>query len=633
MPIKVQAPPRMETAVYNKLRGVDFSQDALLCDRSHAAYALNLIADKGGLPEKRPGWRILHRMRSPIFELYYGEVGGERCILAHGGDCLYKVDEEDITELCTGLPLRRCAGFFANHLGVTKFYLLAENNYFCYDGKMVSDGIKQATVPVVAIGKPPSGGGVAFQPLNLLTPRRTEKFMSDGSSLVYQLSSNRIDTAKVEIIRVAGGSSIICNEGTDFTVNRLTGQIVFTVVQPAPFVAGEDNIFITYSKTVEGYASRILSCRVFAFYGLGGSNRVFVTGNPKYPAWDWWSELSDPTYFPDLNYSILGSDNTRIMGYSKIGEYQIIIKEDNNQDSTIFIRSAELLEGKASFPIVQGVTGIGAVAPYSFVSLIDEPLFLSRTGVYAVTSNTVTAERTLQNRSFYLNGRLCKEKDLEKAVAVEWNGYYLLCANGVAYLLDSRRREPSMDGGAGFIYEGYYWDNIPANCLLSVEGGLYFGTTDGKFCRFNTDIATTNRYNDDGKEITAVWETMADNDGMSTVYKTMLKKGSGLTIKPSVHTGADIYVSVDGEPFELFCSEMFSLFVWDDMDFLGFTFFTSETPKVVMINRKIKKYGSVQFRIVNDKLNQAFGIYELTRCFTVKGYKQQSVFAPMPQIN
>lgn len=620
MSIKIQSPPRSETAVYNKLRGVDFSQDALLCDRSHASYALNLIADKSGLPEKRVGWRTLHRLKTPVYSLYYGEASRGKCILAHAGDSLYRLEEGTVTELCSGLPLRRCAGYFMNYQGRTEFFLLGTDRYVGYDGEKVRDRLETAYAPTVVIGKPPLGGGTPFEPVNLLTPKRIERFSGDGESKVYQLSSNGIDKALVTVTCMSGsGADTVLLEGTDFTVNRDIGQITFAAPPPAAPITGEDNVFVGYSKTIEGYASRVLSCGVFAFYGLGGSNRVFVTGNPDYPACDRWSELSEPTYFPDLNYSVIGSDNTRIMGYSKIGEYLIIIKEDNNQDSTIFIRGAELSAGKACFPIKQGVTGIGAVASQSFVNLIDEPLFLSRKGVYAVTSNTVTAERTLQNRSYYLDGALCKEKQPENAIATEWNGYYMLCINGRAYLLDSRRRESI---GDGFVYEGYFWDNIPAVCLLAVEGELYFGTEDGRVCRFNTDIETVNRYSDDGEAIAAVWETMSDNDSMSAVYKTMLKKGSALTIKPSVQTGADIYVSVDGEPYTLLCSGRFSLFTWENIDFGNFTFFTSEAPKLIMVNRKIKKYGSLQFRIVNDKVNQSFGIYELTRCYTVNGYKK-----------
>lgn len=44
--------------VYRKFRGVDFSADPALIDRSRSPYAPNLISDSGGFPEKTP--RMAH---------------------------------------------------------------------------------------------------------------------------------------------------------------------------------------------------------------------------------------------------------------------------------------------------------------------------------------------------------------------------------------------------------------------------------------------------------------------------------------------------------------------------------------------------------------------------------------------
>ena len=52
-----------------------------------------------------------------------------------------------------------------------------------------------------------------------------------------------------------------------------------------------------------------------------------------------------------------------------------------------------------------------------------------------------------------------------------------------------------------YNYECYYWTNIPAISLLSVKGDLYFGTADGRICKFNTDKDKMDRYNDDGKQL------------------------------------------------------------------------------------------------------------------------------------
>ena len=60
----------------------------------------------------------------------------------------------------------------------------------------------------------------------------------------------------------------------------------------------------------------------------------------------------------------------------KLGRFLIIIKEDNQQDSTIFQRWGTLQsDGSVLFQIEQGIAGTGAISKYCFANLIDEPLF------------------------------------------------------------------------------------------------------------------------------------------------------------------------------------------------------------------------------------------------------------------
>ena len=48
--------------------------------------------------------------------------------------------------------------------------------------------------------------------------------------------------------------------------------------------------------------------------------------------------------------------------------------------------------------------------------------------------------------------------------------------------------------------------------MWEVDGVLYFGTTDGKICRFYSDTSALGSYNDDGVAIESVWDT-PDFDG------------------------------------------------------------------------------------------------------------------------
>lgn len=84
----------IHTTTYGKFKGVDFSTDASLVDGNRSPWAVNMLADTGGMPEKRLGWRILHQVEAPLNGLFYGVIGGKTCFLAHGGTKLYRWDAD-----------------------------------------------------------------------------------------------------------------------------------------------------------------------------------------------------------------------------------------------------------------------------------------------------------------------------------------------------------------------------------------------------------------------------------------------------------------------------------------------------------------------------------------------------------
>lgn len=639
--VKVKSLPK-RTAVYNKFRGVDFSTDPSLVDAYRSPYAVNIISDIAGMPEKRLGWRCIHDMGADagggVNGLYYGDIGGEggKLMLAHIGTKLYEFSDSFISEICSGLADEKSCGFFMKDETVSKFYILSGGKYLCYDGNAVADVLADSYTPTVLISKNPDGtGGTVYEPVNLLSGKRCESFLGNSTDTLYRLAVKEI--ASVDKVEVRNASGDFEELTTGFTANLTEGALTFDSPK-APVVAGQDNVKITYTKEVEGYQSRILNCTIAVKYGYGGSNRVFLSGNPEYKAYDWYSDIHRPDYFPDTGFSVVGDDNTAIMGYQKVGKYLVIVKESNNQDSTVFQRWGGLNEkGEIEFYIEQGVAGVGAIAKGCFSTLIDEPLFLTDRGVYAITTTNILAERTLRNRSFYVDSRLIKEKGLKDAVSCEWNGYYILCVNGHCYVLDSKnksyRKNRSYEGN-DYVYEAYYWENIPAVSFLSVGGELFFGTGDGRICKFNTDKVKLDKFSDngfkngsdtgkDGEPIIAVWSTKNDDDGASYLYKSMQKKGCTVTIKPFYRSSAKVYVVKDGEGEKFIKSGTMDILNFFDIDFERFTFNTNDSPQDIYLKKKIKKYKRLQFIVKNDGICEGFGIYQIAKTYTVGNYAKK----------
>lgn len=609
------------TAKYEKFKGADFTSDPSQIDASRSPWPLNLIADEGGFPEKRLGWRTVMTLVGQINGIYTLTVDDIVYWIVHHGGSISRVNTETgavVATLKSGINNARSQGFVFDE----KLYILTGAEYLVVSvtsGAVTCKNVSEnAYIPRTFIGRHPSGGGTAFEGVNLLSNKRQNDFLADGTSTVYQLDAT--DLSSVDWIEVNGA---VMSSG--YSISLSNGTVTFTTAPKKPEdaggVEGADNVFIRYSKSVDGYAERVTKCTVMAQYGNGTFDRVFISGNPKYQNLDWCSGYRDPTYFPDTSYSVIGSEQTAVMGYLHIGEQLAVIKEDNQQDATVFIRSVEIAEdGDVKFPLKQGIQSIGAVSKYCFQSLRDDPLFLSAYGVNAIVTNNILLERTVKRRSGLIDPKLTAESGLSQAVACVWSDWYVVCINGNCYVADSKQQSYKGSVADNFMYEWYFWSNVPARVLFEREGTLWFGTGDGKLCRFNTDREGMNRFSDDGAPIVAEWATKYDDDGDFMRYKTMIRRGSGVMCKPYTSSSIKIVIRTEKDIGVEIKRSALSIFDFSELDFSNFSFNTSDLPQIVPFNRKILKYKTMQIIIRNEGINQGFGVFGIIKRFRVRGY-------------
>ena len=610
-------------AQYAAFRGADFSTDPSLVESCRSPLCTNIVADGGGMPQKRLGYRTVQNLGDTVYGLFGAEFGGEAKRLAHAGTKLYLwADDGTPTELLSGLPRHKSRAVFL----AGKLWIVTGGGFYSYDGteaKRVS--AEGAYVPTTTITRSPSGGGVSYEAVNLLTPRRKNAFQTDGKSVTFTLDGEIDETGTVR-------AWVWGEEVTDFTLDRAAGTITFSAAPAAPDAGASDGLVVEFPHTVEGYADRIDKCTVITTYGVGSNDRVVLSGNPDFPNYDWTSGLDDPTYMPDLGYAAVGGEATPICGYCRIGSSLGIVKADDGSDSTVFLRSAALSEdGEAMFTLQQTIAGVGALSPGSFASLFDDPLFLSRSGVAAITSSSLTGEKIIQNRSLYLNAQLTNEPSLPEAEAAVWQGMYLLALpEGHVYLLNGRQTKTFRSASlADFVYEGFYWESVPARCWYVQRSGteeeLYFGTADGRICKFNTDVEDMSRYSDDGKAIAAVWATKYDDDGTPAILKTLLKRGCCVTIKPYVRSSAEVYIRADrtGGHEKKVAGKPMDILDFSDIDFERITFNTDESPREIFLNRKVKNYKRLQIIVRNQEPNEGFGIFQITKHFVTGNYAKR----------
>lgn len=539
--------------------------------------------------------------------------------IVHAGTKLFKMPETKDTEpeqLYEGMNDARSSSWqFEDSL-----YIIDGKQMLVYDGETVKP--VEGKIPTLTITKQPNGGGTDYDALNLIQPKFTELFAGDGSSKDYHLSFSGLDDTEVTAkILNSNGDWVDKKENTDFTVNRETGVVTWKSAPGTSPVTGEDNVSITAARTVEGYADKINKCTIGTLFGVNGAaDRLFLSGNPDFVNYDWYSGQNDPTYFPDTGYSILGTPKSAIMGYSIINNYLATHKDENETDRNVIVRSGDLVDNEPAFPIKNTMQGPGAISKSSFAYLGTEPVFLTRSGIYAITPSDISGERYSQDRSYFINGALLKEQNLEDACCVTYKDMYWLCVNGKAYILDSlqnlgtTRNEPYSNRQ----YACFYRTNIPAHVMWTKNSQLYFGDDKGRVLQFFDDPDDIESYNDCGEAIHAIWET-PDFTG-NKFYKNKTFRHLALQLTPSASTSVSIYAQKRGIwSFVKKDDKRVRFFSYDQLTYSKFTYSNDTTSKTLQTKIRLRRLDKARFRIENGEVNEPFGLMRIAIEFVEGG--------------
>lgn len=637
---------KVYTKIYKNLLGVDMSAADTNIDERRSSYAPNMIANKIGMPEKRCGYTPVHVLPARINGLCeYLSAKGVKKMIVHSGSEVYIFDSllgdggntenktvfpEDGNKVLLYSGVNDSQSFFFNYSD--KLYMIDGENYLVYDGSEMKSVEDDAYVPTTVINADPTGGGVLYEYTNLIQKKRINSFLATANDTVYQLDTVNISgVLKVEK-RVVSGNADTWQEVTGYTVDGASGKVTFSQAIGVSPVEGEDNLRITFEKEVSGYAERIKNCRFGVFYGIGNDRRVFLSGNDKYPNYDFYCANRRADYFPDLNYNIVGADGNPIMGYLNQYEELVIVKKNAIQDSGIYVRNAVADEkGETIFITKQGLGSVGAISVNCFANFYGDNIFLSDKGVLGLDTYSSTMQKTLQDRSIYVNAALLKEADLKDAVSCVYGGLFMIFVNGKVYIADSKQKNDNGSGSYG--YEWYYWTDVPAKKVLPFEGRLYFGGDNGILYKFKDPIEVGDEafcdedivfeVGDDGetiennikKGIYSCWMTKCDGLGDISRYKRITKRNVGIISAPYAKTsGRIIYIGDKETVAENYF--IATLFDFNNVDFNEFSFGVLSMPKFIAVNTGERRIKMFSVRIENDSLCEPFGIYQIMLSYT-----------------
>lgn len=616
----------------DRFKGLDLANSWVTVDKGRSIDSVNIISDLAGKPVKRTGYETLISTNGRINGIHRLKTAEVEKILVHTESTLAEWDmaENALSQLKEGLANERSVSIQYNSklaiIDGKQMLVLGEFD----ESYQVKTAEEEAFIPTVLINadsdqSPP--GGTEYEGVNFLTPKRYINFVIDTDSesnsfKLYVPEGKLVDGEwlVVEKVNDDGEWSAITPTSTSY----IEGYVVVSKTSVSDVPENVDNVRIGYyvaPKEDDG-AEVINKCTVAKLYGVGGNtNRLFLSGNPDFPNRIFYSELDNFLHFPKQNYLTVGVDASIVVGFSKVSDYLAVHKEDNGQDASIFLISGSLdYNSKAVFAVKSGINSNGAISKYAFCDFFGEPLYLTKNGVYAITTQEITFEKYAENRSFYINPELC-EFDLSGACAIEYNNYYYLSVGGgVVYAADGRQKVYESNAPmSSFQYEWYKLDNIPARVWWEYEGDLYFGTDNGEIKRFfkaNEHTVTMNGYKDDNAAVKCYWCTPFFYFDRMNEWKNL--QNLAVMLAPFRRSSVDIFYRARGAEVHAVNDAHVDIFDFNDIDFTRFTFRTDNSPAIVVTDNRLKRFMLIQFKFENNNA-EPFGIYGFEAVYTLTG--------------
>ncbi len=340
--------------------------------------------------------------------------------------------------------------------------------------------------------------------------------IDDNSEIKIEVYTLDIDGQSISFVvdnRIMDDKTKLYKEGNDIdpvgTVNFATGKITLNI-NTKPQEDNTANIVVTFKKSTAGQEEFITKGSISTIFGGGGSaNRLFISGSNKQKNIHVWSEMYDFAYFADSNYDEIGSDDSSIMGYVRATDgILLVFKEKNGSDASIYYvsgtdESQEDYKGDIEF-ITKFTKYAGNVsdtiyAKYATASLNGDNLILTKNGVKGLElyDNITTNAYRVRERDRNIRNKLLKQPGLENACAIVFKDKYYLSMDGVVYICDSKFTFAASDDVSGnYNYEWWYYTNVDARVWCEIDNSLFFGTHDGKICKFTEDTYIDLTYQD-----------------------------------------------------------------------------------------------------------------------------------------
>lgn len=550
--------------------------------------------------QKREGHHVFINFGSgDVQGIWYGTIEGKNIMLVCWAGDVYEYDMDistptiDIADLITEgtvtiigtiTDVKTDIVWFAE-----KVYFLNGTDYKEYDGTTYQDVV--GYIPTVALNSPPAGGGTLFEEVNLISGKKTQIFVGDGASTLYQLAESGLD-ADLLVITVDGAPK---TEGVDFTVDRVLGQVTFTV---APINLA--SVSITWAKVTAGNADLVKNHKYMVDFGVNNDTNLFIFGNINEKNVFRFSGLLKANYFPANSFVGVASDEFAITDLIASQNSLLVYKENSTKLVAPTI-NPNYANNTGLNPYNYGYQDlnekVGNLAPKMVQLIEDSPVSVDGFSMWLWGITEVETQRSAKIISDRIKLSL-QVLNLRNSVTFNYSKQkeYWLNIDNIVYIWNY---------GNDTMYK---YTNIQATKFVDIEGDIYYGsngTVDHVNDNFLADGETL------GDSIPCVGKLGFSDLDMLNLEKNM--RDEWIAISPASRTSCTvIFVTdkVNEEESKQFLVE-YILMDFNNIDFNDFSFLTNVNPQPKRFRGKIRKFTYLQTIFKNNTNDESLTVLKL----------------------
>lgn len=436
----------------------------------YAASCFGFYIDESGSLVKGNGLEEVISTPGVVTGMWGGTIAGKRILAFVAGNRLYiyNIDTETTTD----------AGYTGGDESAMfefdgKLYILCSGGYYRYDGTTLSS--VEGYIPLVAISSTHDGGGTAYESVNMLTPKRRQKFSCNGSATTYRLAERNI----YSVISVDINGEVLSPAG--YTVDTVDGIVTFDI----PPAAGLNNMEITYSMTTSS-RSVVLGCKKAMLFGSNADERIFLWGNALHPNCRYNSDLADGVpsaeYFPVTGYTYIGS--APITDIVQHYDRQLIFTKNSAYLSVCETRTSLSGQTYLSFPVYPLNPSKGSLTCCNGATVEGMPVSVCDDGINVWQATEVESQRNA----------VCISTPIKQAVSV---GIHSGSTNLTVFSDVSSGRLFAALGNSIYVYDSnrkcwFKLEGITALRFTSAFGRVYIYSSGMKIYRLSPSLVNHN---------------------------------------------------------------------------------------------------------------------------------------------